>query len=191
MHELIAQYFDPRGNYGAATFNTLAPNPADDITSSDLLALTLLSVTIRPRGVRELLDNDEATRREALAMLKVLPSTECVLWEATDEDLANAEQLWRRLRSVESIGPVVAGKLLARKRPRLIPIVDSVVADVLRWDENSYWRNFRSCLRDETLRRAIERLRRPAGVPDSVVPTVRLLDVAIWMYGTHRLSAGT
>jgi len=72
---------------------------------------------------------------------------------------------------------VTAGKLLARKRPRLIPIYDSVVKQAMGEPE-SWWRPLRAVLRDapDVVDR-VEDLR-----PEAVdVSTLRLLDVAIWM----------
>lgn len=41
-----------------------------------------------------------------------------------------------------------ANKLLARKRPRLIPVHDSVLAMALQPDEGEYWETLRAALRD-------------------------------------------
>ena len=50
-----------------------------------------------------------------------------------------------------------AGKLLARKRPRLVPVTgETIVARVEPAGQT--WRAPRSCLQDESLRRAIEAL---------------------------------
>ncbi len=47
--DLVAAYFDPYGPFAGETFDTLGDNPPDQITTDDLLALTLLSVVVPPR----------------------------------------------------------------------------------------------------------------------------------------------
>jgi len=89
-----------------------------------------------------------------------------------------AGQLWNRLQKLDGVGPVVGGKLLARKRPHLAPIADSVVIAALQPARGQFWATLRECLRDEQIRNDIERLR-PAGHPALTV--LRLLDVAVWM----------
>lgn len=76
-----------------------------------------------------------------------------------------------------------AGKLLARKRPHLIPIVDRVVKRTLRAGSDDYWLSIRSALSDESRRNEIEGLRPPGLTPK--VTTLRLLDAAIWMTGSR------
>jgi Family of unknown function (DUF6308) len=56
------------------------------------------------------------------------------LWEvdrAVVDDGSDADQLWHRLITIGKVGPVAAGKLLARKRPHLIPIYDDFVAKAM------------------------------------------------------------
>ena len=77
--------------------------------------------------------------------------------------------------------PAAAGKLLARKRPRLVPVTDKII--VARVQAGQTWRAPRHCLQDESLRRAIEALwarhARTAWV-------LRLRDVVLWMLHGER-----
>ena len=47
------------------------------------------------------------------------------------------------------------GKLLARKRPRLVPVTDKIIV-ARAGPAGQTWRASRRCLQDESLRRAIE-----------------------------------
>jgi hypothetical protein len=68
---------------------------------------------------------------------------------------------------------------MAQKRPRLIPIVDSVIRKALPLGDDS-WVSLRSALQDEQVRQTIEGICPPGG-PASTVSTLRLLDAATWM----------
>jgi len=172
---LIAAYFDPSGPFPADTFDTIGENDRNCLGADDLLAVTLLDVRIDPPTARLLLGDDRA---EISAILMQVPD-DVDLWDATDNDLAGAATACDRLGEYAGIGPVVAGKLLARKRPRLVPVVDRIVIHALRAPENEYWTTLRECLADQDRRDRIEALR-PEGVPAGV-STLRLFDVAVWM----------
>src|SRR5687768_6439219 len=75
--------------------------------------------------------------------------------------------LMRALDDLDDVGPTIASKLLARKRPRLRPIWDPVVADVTG-TRKQLWEPLRATLRhdDLALHRRLLRLRERAGLPD-------------------------
>ena len=111
----------------------------------------------RPRAVRAILD-EQADHLNGL--LAAVPD-DVDLWSATDEDMAAATSLWRVLRSggpLSGVGPTTTSKLMARKRPRLIPIVDSVVRDALEFEQDS-WTELRAALQQVDLPERIEELR--------------------------------
>jgi hypothetical protein len=137
-------------------------------------------VVVKPLAVRQILGPDRA---EITSLLHAVP-TDVDLWNASDSDLAHADEAWQFFRRYDGIDEVIAGKVLARKRPRLIPIIDAVVIDALQAPANSYWATYREVLTEER-RGGIEKLR-PPSVPDSIT-TLRILDVALWM----RYSGGT
>lgn len=71
----------------------------------------------RPAGPR--------TKSKMSGLLEDLcPTTE--LWNASDGVL-EVNDLWNALKKIAGIGNTTAAKLLARKRPRLCPLTDSVV----------------------------------------------------------------
>jgi hypothetical protein len=69
-------------------------------------------------------------------------------------DGQDADRAWRLLKRQDNVGCVTAGKLLARKRPRLIPVWDNVVRCAFGRPKRA-WRWLDSILR--------EKARRPPG----------------------------
>lgn len=69
------------------------------------------------------------------------------LHEATDAQIgakSAANDLWRAVRKA-GVGPVTTSKLLARKRPKLLPVIDSVVQDTLKHPaRGDFWLTLRS-----------------------------------------------
>jgi len=127
------------------------------------------------------------TRAPSLSNHLALIPLDRGLWEVGESVVADgsaAAQLWAELRDIPSIEWVTAGKLLARKRPRLIPVYDRVVRQVLgRSDTDNWWIPLRELLviHPELVRRW-EALKRQAVVPHQV-SLLRILDVALWMSG--------
>lgn len=173
--DLVQAYFDRDEGFAADTFDTLGDNPGDQITADDLLAVTLLDVRFRPESVRNLFGH---AARRASVLLRAVPG-DVALWHAEDEHLAAAQDAWNFLRTQPGIGWVIAGKLMARKRPWLVPIFDGVIREALRPPRRRFWASMRAALADDDRRNRIDRLR-PPGLTMKVT-TLRLLDVAVWM----------
>lgn len=177
------------GGYTGARFDTWDPSGTrafseDVFTSDDILAVSFLSVTVPARLAIDLVHD---RRNHFSDLLRAVGS---------DRDLADEEEpitgdhpgyvLLRELRQYEDVGATTASKLLARKRPRLRPIYDSVVARVLG-DNTHFWEPMRLMLREDNraLHERLLALRGSAGLPDSV-SAIRILDVVTWMEGkTH------
>jgi hypothetical protein len=177
--ELLREYFDPAGLFAGELFDTLGENHPYEITSDDLLALTTLDVRLRPSALRDLLQRRAG---EAERLLREVPP-DLDLWDATDEHLASAEDLWNFFDSLTGVDWVIAGKLGARKRPRLIPVLDSVTFPLLGAQQGEVWKTLRACLSDEARRKAINGIR--AGGVSPSVSVLRLLDAVLWMRGSE------
>lgn len=172
---LVRAYFDPETPFAGYTFDDLGENPSEEITPSDLLAVSLLDVAIPAPSVRALIENP--ARWSELLRQERIPD-DVPLWEMTDQHYDAANQMWRALNELSGVGPTKAGKLMARKRPHLIPIFDEVVGGFLKPWTDDLWKDLRTALSDVELRSRIDSLadrlpRRPS--------TLRLVDVAIWM----------
>lgn len=191
----LAAYFADEGaiTYSGRWFECIGgpgdgPDVADRFTGADIVALSTLSVRVPAVVSWRLLCQDAD---DLSALLSAVPA-EVDLWAATDEQIgpqSRASVLWHRLRGMSGKGGdegtrwVTAGKLLARKRPRLIPIYDKHVRQVAALSEGaSWWASLRATLTDDTLVEQVRELGQQAGVPQHV-SVLRTLDVVLWMHG--------
>jgi len=152
----------------------------DRFTADDLVSITLLSVDLSGTAARRLLVSDSERFSGLLAAV------------GPDRDLVDVEALppqgpeWSLmgdLRRLPGVGPTKASKLFARKRPRLRPIYDSVVAEVMDTRQQQ-WEPIRVKLRENNghLHHRLLSLRDQAGLPPQV-SALRVLDVIAWMEG--------
>lgn len=157
---------------------------ADWFTADDLVAVTFLNVRVQAPAARRLLVDDRDRFADLLTALG--PDRDLV---DIDSPLADDWVGWdvmRALRELPDIGATIASKLLARKRPRLRPIWDSVVVAVMN-THDLQWEPLRSALRaDEcALHRRLLRLRDQAGLGEHI-SALRILDVIAWREGKDR-----
>lgn len=154
------------------------------VTADDLIAVQTLSVRIPAQVAVELLEGDLGVR---LSELLSSVGFDIDMVEAEAADLAEgspAHTAWRVLCDQPGIGWVTAGKLLARKRPRLLPVYDQVVRCVLGRPK-SFWLDLHGALRadNHALHRELMALRQSADLP-ATVSALRVCDVVLWMH--HR-----
>ncbi len=172
--QLLLAFFEEDGPFAGSAFDELRENPRNEFVASDLLAASLLDVRFGPSAVRALLDTGPNSVSKNLADIP----DDLDLWNATEDDFSSAYALWTAVRKLPGVGPTRTSKLLARKRPRLIPIVDSVIRKALPLGEDS-WKSLQSALADEHVRKGIEDIRPPGTA--ATISTLRLLDAATWM----------
>ncbi|MFJ7990451.1 DUF6308 family protein [Streptomyces sp. NPDC096351] len=157
------------------------PSVADRITAEDLLAVQTLSVTIPAPVALDILEGPLGTRLSGL--LRAIPG-DLDMVDAGVQVLdggSPADQAWHLLTEQPDVGWVIAGKILARKRPRLIPVYDRVVRCALGRPP-SFWAALRTALREDNgcLHRQLLALRQASHLPESV-SALRVCDVAVWM----------
>jgi hypothetical protein len=173
-NEYDGRYFERLGEGGSH------PDIAHRFTADDLVAVSMLGVDIHPKAAIAILV-DQADDLNGL--LREIPN-DVDLWEVTPDvvdDGSSAARLWDRLDGLHGVGWVIAGKLLARKRPRLIPVYDRVVRAAVG-NPDHWWLKLRLALQDETLRGRLDELRTDSKVGANI-SLLRILDVAIWMTG--------
>ncbi len=148
-------------------------------TADDLVAVSFLSVNVSPLAAEALLD----TRADEFAELLEELGPDCDLVEQRTPwpDDWVGWRLWRMLDALPSVGPTTASKLYARKRPRLRPIYDSVIAEVI--GSTSLWEPLRTHLQQDLgLHPHLLSLRDDLRPPFDL-SAIRILDVLLWMHG--------
>jgi hypothetical protein len=149
-------------------------------TASDIVALKLLSVDLTALVALDLLEG--ALGGKAASLLQRISSS-ANLWDADAGDLIKkggpADNLWRLLEKQDGVGWVTAGKLLARKRPALIPVYDNMVRCAYGWPQNA-WTALRDalCQEDGSFLAALNDLKQRSGLPGQVT-LLRVLDVVV------------
>jgi hypothetical protein len=174
------------------TFGRCQDSSATDykITSEDLIAVSFLSVHVPPMAARGMLqiraDEISALLNNIDPKLQIQSVT-----EATHDSVfgpgSPAQKLWNILRGKKDggwdVGPTITSKIMARKRPHLIPIWDSVLKSVTdQQDDRNQWNIWRQEMtRNSELLHFLEVVRMEAGIPE--IPLLRVLDVILWMSG--------
>ena len=192
----LARFYDIDGDYAGTSFTLLGPIDTMDIGPTDLLAVTLLSVRIRPGAARRILDRGN-TRDTLLRKLRDLP--DCDLANAGSATLTAMEALYEAVKQALSADTVknpnawvTASKLCARKRPDLFPVRDTEVCDYLGltpWRNYQVdWQIFRSLIGDPDVIAAIDVMSKATVAAaagrrlEADQSHLRLLDAAIWTY---------
>jgi hypothetical protein len=167
--------FDPSGTRSAS---------ANTYTADDLVAVTLLSVEVPGRAAMEML---VLQRRRFEVLLENMGPDRDLVNEASvaESDFGPAWELWRALSELPGLGPTTVSKLMARKRPRLIPIFDSVIDRTVLGGTGVLWSPMHAALREEerALYERLLRVRAGAGLDESI-SVLRVFDVLAWMDGS-------
>jgi hypothetical protein len=178
----LAAYFYKEAFTGSSyeKFFDIRKHP-DEFTAQDLVAVSMLSVTIPPRVAKWVLDEGKTELSE---LLKKIDPTDLSI-KSEDVDLSKNSspyKLWKSIRDRRDMGETKTSKLIATKRPNLFPIFDRHVARALKITEKDYWLPWQKFLRSENGERCIEKARGfAAELPIVGVSDLRLLDVIIWM----------
>lgn len=200
--ELLRAYFGlggyPRA-YTGAHFETVGhpwhdPATIDTVTAADIVAVSCLSVDIPAAASVKMLGTDAP---HLAALLRRIPA-DLDLWSADDDVLepgSAAWELWDAIRAHHGLGPTTASKLIARKRPRLVPIYDEVTRLQIGLASSvGQWDRMRELMRTEVEGAALhERLASTAaraGLPPAVTP-LRVFDAAVWLWANDREKATT
>jgi hypothetical protein len=180
--DLVSDYFSPA--YTGNQFHRLGGGgdvgpEANVFTPVDLIAVSMLDVHVPGEAALQILG---PLSLKLTTLLSDIPTV--VALEDSDESLIDdgspADQLWFELTRLPDVGRTIAGKLIARKRPRLIPVFDSVIKDALLPKESNYWKRLRNELQDQKLVDRLREVRTESGIGSSI-PLIRVLDVAVWM----------
>jgi hypothetical protein len=148
----------PRETFAGTMFDSLGPSAGDEFTVSDVAAVSLLDVRFSPK---EMFD----------------------LWDPA-APLVALRSLYGALKAIPGVGRTKASKLLARKRPSLAPISDSVVDAVLDTAGWTHLETLATVLRERADLRA-----KLSDLAAGQVTPLRALDIAVWMLGSRSTAA--
>lgn len=179
---LLERYYRDE-SFTGARFEFLAgggdrPETKDAFVADDIVAVGLLSVSIPPKASLRLLEDDAVQLSQLLEKVPTGVSLCDAKAEQLIEDGSPADVLWRRLAGIDGIAWVTASKLLARKRPHLLPVYDRVVKAALQPTRSNFWRPLWETLQNDAVTDRLEELRRGLGLDVSLL---RVLDVAVWV----------
>ncbi|MFY1615888.1 DUF6308 family protein [Micromonospora sp. WMMD736] len=195
----LARYYDPTGKFAGGTFLTVTPNDPGQITAADLFAVTLLSIQLRPAAARRVLHDEQ--HREAIRRRFAAVPENADLTGADAVTLNDASALYEDVkralaspRSAKSDPWVTASKLCARKRPRLLPVRDKKVRELLGIlpgsDHRHDWLIHRELMRDSEIHGLLNDARASATTREGTRvdiqdPSLRVLDVVLWTHAIH------
>jgi len=115
---------------GYGLYDGLPTQPGNEVSLTEIYgSIGIYSRIILNDAIRFLVRADDAA-----PLLRRIPDDAC-LEEATDDQLAAAADLVDLFASAQQVGRGKAMKVLHKKRPHFMPILDSVVFDFL-------WKNF-------------------------------------------------
>ncbi|GAA4479669.1 hypothetical protein GCM10023190_23190 [Enteractinococcus fodinae] len=184
----LQDYFSPdTPTYSGAHFNSfqVSEKSSNQMTLADLYSVNLLALDIPGSAGLSILGTDAAS---ITGLLKEIPDEP--IGKLTDTEFAAylgkesaAWQLWKLLKSYHGMGIARVSKLMARKRPHLIPIRDSIVARVAKFksgddDWHLWWKTLHDNPEIET---QVECLRKEVDQP--TLSTLRVLDILLWYSG--------
>lgn len=197
--EKISRYFSVLDNgrplYTGSQFDKFDgggdANDPDRITAEDLIAVSMLSVHVLGQAALGILGS---CAKELGKELQLLPP-DLRFEKLTDAEFREylgegspADLLWKILRQEDNrwgVGPTMTSKILARKRPHLIPIYDSVIARKIGMNgSGAQWDRWHSAFhgdqgRGNELVSKLERIRDSSG--QSHLSLLRVMDIVLWM----------
>lgn len=189
VEERFREYFS--GRYTGAAFETFGASRFDPyaITGDDLVAVTMLSIEIR-RTTKSGITCEAATEIELASdlvgdLLRLIPidrplhtlsGPEFERWLGPGSP---SDRLYARLKEA-GVHRVARYKLMARKRPHLFPIRDTIVEGALGMANSElWWRPWWEALAgDRSLVDDLAAIRKPPAAKDLSV--LRTADIAVW-----------
>ena len=186
----LRDYFE---RFEGSWFDRLADHDHPySITARDIVAVSTLEVSIPPQTAIWLLGEGTGL---VTALLEMIPPS-WTIWQP-DADLTRegaAWQLWNVLdcnwwppgHSDPGMGTTRISKLMAAKRPNLVPIQDSYVCAGIFANKQprNYWQPWQVLHRSvegTTLRQHADSIREEAGVGKHL-SVLRVIDIIIWMW---------
>lgn len=170
-----------------------APREVNRVTPDDLIAVSFLSVDVPGEAAFGILETQAELISDLLAQIPADLDMADVRTDEFDKlfgEASPALQLWHVLRGRDTgrwgMGATRTSKLMARKRPLLVPVYDSVVGHLMSLDLGSagQWERWHTALTDGTgLPQRLREIRRVSRISDPI-SDLRVMDIVLWMYGS-------
>ena len=178
---LLSKYYG--GRYTGSRFDIAhqlkSPDP-NRFTAHDIAAVATLSVPLAGSAVVGLIEREDRLTE----LLREVPH-DIDLADASDDVIEAVFAVQRELDVVNGIGHVTRSKLLAHKRPRLVPIRDRhVLTALIDRHSGEFTQPLRNALlADGSIAERLGVVQQQACIPQPI-STLRTLDVIVWM-ATH------
>lgn len=194
--DLVRAYYCEQAPFNGAYFELLG---SDDFhpnvfAAADLYAVSTLSVSVPIEAGISILQRDSKIFNDLLGEIpnKQLGHLSRQEFDKSMGPGSPALNLWNRLcrngreECKWEVGPTTASKIMARKRPGLIPIEDSVLDQVLQRGKQNSWEMWWRALHDggEKLEDRAEQIRVAVNRPD--LSNLRAFDVLLWRWGKSK-----
>lgn len=198
---LINRYFELQSNgrplYTGSRFETFAGGgdvvEPNRITPADLIAVSMLAVHVPGQAALGITETLEKTIEAKLSQIPVEAKLEEITQSEYEQYLGSKEspahELWELLRQRSdkwNVGPTTTSKILARKRPYLIPVYDSIVRKQSglphsgpQWER---WFHAFSAMEENGLAEKLRSIREESGQVH--LSLLRVLDIVLWMKGS-------
>lgn len=188
--DLLGHYFTP-GKFIGGRWDGFDPSgtraaSANVFTSDDVASAALLNTPVPGHAVVHLL----ITQRVHFAGLleAVGPDRDFIDVDPdpSGKDMAPVYELYEALKTLPKIGPTIASKLVARKRPRLFPIIDAELLQTVFHETRKDGYVGRALLHAEfsaqerTIWQRLASYHSAASLPTEV-SVLRVFDVLAWM----------
>lgn len=196
IQDYFATMENGRPKYSGSRFETLGEDVDIDpnqITAIDLVAVSMLSVDVPAQASLGILETLAEQISELLSQIPQDLKFENLTPELFEKYLAPgspADKLWKILRQYDDpwdLGQTKVSKIMARKRPDLIPVYDSVVKAVVGIKgSGEQWNAWYSAFHDGSPEAAefvdmLRAIRLAAG--QHHLSLLRVLDIALWKQG--------
>ena len=183
--------FEGRG-FDVFEGGVLSDNDPNHLTPEDLIAVQLLHVPMSPGVITALLSTDARKIESVLGRIGLDVVFEDPRAVELFGDHGPVEEAYHELRSIKGVGETTATKILARKRPHLVPIIDRAVRKSLGRKRGHIWQPLQVWIQDSNHARPaeLERIRSDARL--SNCPSIlRIFDVLAWRVGTGKIELPT
>ena len=196
---LKTYYLAEAGFYTGSEFERIGAESGVEnrFTAADLYSVQTLAVRVPARAGVAILGEESSDFNGVLGQipnvaLGTLSESEFKKHLGLESKAIELWDLLRRNRPGDNrwgLGPTTTSKIMAGKRPHLIPIEDSVVNRVIGLGRGDSWRLWWEAFQAEGdyLEERATKLRDEIGRPE--LSTLRVFDVMLWMWGKANLPA--